>query len=78
MLGMPPMIDSERASFRVITYMVCMDNDQVLSMLRMRTMAVGGNNSPNPSVIKGKGPKMLGNQDVEVSLVFIRTKCARG
>jgi hypothetical protein len=78
MLGMPPMVVSERAVFRIITYMAGMDDDHILPMLRMRTMTVGVNNASNHSMIKGKTSKILGNQKVGVPLVFIGTKGSGG
>jgi hypothetical protein len=71
MPGMPPMIVSEGPVFRIITDMAGMDDDQVLSMLRMRTVAVGGHYTPDPSMIKRKGSKMFGNENAGIPLVLI-------
>jgi hypothetical protein len=76
-LGLQPVIGTESLNFRVKPYIAGLNDHQVLAMFRMRTMAIGRDDTPHHAVIEGEGPKVHGDKEGRVSVAFIGTRCTQ-
>ena len=74
MCRMSTVVATEKSVFGIIPHMGGMDNQQILSMVCMRTVPVGCDNTSHSSVIKRKRAEMFGNENDGIPLVFIRAK----
>ena len=74
-LGPQPSIDAEFTALGLITHVAGMNDDNVLTMMGVRPMTAGCDNTANPAMVKGKSPEMLGDQDDRIALVFVRAEC---
>jgi hypothetical protein len=51
-----------------------LDDNQILSMLGVRTMSIGRHDSANSTVIKGENVKVLGYQYDWIPLTLVRAQ----
>jgi hypothetical protein len=58
--------------------MARLQNDEIISMVRMRTVPVYSKQTSHSPVIERKGTEMFGKQDNGQSLIFIGTKSPGG
>lgn len=58
----------------VIANMTCLNDNGIFTVMGMGPMTVNGDNTANPSMIKGKGAEMLSEKDNRPALIFIGTK----
>jgi hypothetical protein len=57
--------------------MARLNDDEILAVMGMRPMAVGGDLAANPAVVERKGLEMLGDQDDRIALALVRAKRPR-
>ena len=73
--GALALIDAEALGIGIVADMAGMDDDQVLAMMGMRPVPVGGDLAADLAVVERKGPEMLGDQDDRITLAFVGAKC---
>jgi hypothetical protein len=75
--GALPPVNAETFCVGVVTDVARLNDDEILAVMGVRSMAVGGDLAANPAVIEWKGLEMLGNQDDRIALALVRAKCPR-
>ena len=74
--GREPLVDAEALARGIVADVAGMDDHEILAMIRVRRVAVGGHLAADAAVIEGKGTEVLGDQDGRIALALIRTKGA--
>src|SRR6185437_13661533 len=74
--GALALIDAEALGSGIIADVTGLDNDKVLAVIGVGTMAIDRNIAADPAVVERKGTEMLGDQDNRVALAFVGTKSA--
>ena len=70
-------IGSPLLLFRIVADMACLDDDQILAVMSMRPVAVGGDDTAYHSMVEREGAEVLGDQDDRIALAFVGAEGAR-
>ncbi len=57
--------------------MAGMNDDQVLAVMGVRAVTVGGDNAAHQAVVEGEAVEVLGDQDDRIALALIRAEGPR-
>src|ERR1700761_5336055 len=71
------LIDAEVPRSGIVADVTRLDDDEILAVMRIGTMAIDGDLAADTAVVEGKSPEMLGDQDDRVALAFVGTKGPR-
>ena len=76
-LHLQPAVDPELARLRLVAHMAGLNDRQVLAVVGVRAMAVGGHDAPHHAMVERERTKMFGDQNNGKALILIRTKSPR-
>ena len=69
--GALALVNAEALGIGVVPDMAGLNDDEVLAVMGMRPVAVGGDLAADPAVVEGKCAEMLGDQDDRIALAFV-------
>ena len=72
-----PLVDAETAGVGTVADVACLNDDEVLAVMRMGSVAVDRHLAADTAVIERKRTEMLRHQDDRIALAFVRAERAR-
>src|SRR5262249_32085380 len=72
-----PLVDAEALALRVVAHVARMNDDEIVAMIGVRSMAGGRDLAAGAGVVEWKSAEVLCDQNGGVALALVGAKCAR-